>query len=201
MAASTAIGSTARRSSGKDRIDARTAKGQATRRTENKVWIAAAIGASLASIIGDLEATAASGATKQTDQQRLTATTRFDLADTAVGIRRELLLVPLELGPVDVAFVMILEHDLPFLERLSVSVRLLRTPIDDRRAMLALPVDVGAGVEWILEDRYDVAIADRCPVERDHSLAIGRSRKMQLIRRPGTRELAARCPARGTSRR
>ena len=179
----------AQKLTGKDRIDARTAKGQATRGGEHKVRIVAAIGASLASIIGDLEATATSGATKQTDQQRLAATTGFDLADTAVGVRRELLLVPLELGPVDIAFVMILEHDLPFLERLSVSVSLLRTPIDDRRAMLALPVDVGAGVEGVLEDRYDVAIADRRPVEGDHSLAVGRSRKMQLVRRQGQENL------------
>jgi hypothetical protein len=57
----------------------------------------------------------------------LAATAGFDFADTAVGVRRELLLVPFEFGPVDIAFMMILEHDLPFLERLSVSVSLLRT--------------------------------------------------------------------------
>src|SRR5208282_1490617 len=173
----------------KDRIDARTAKGQATRSRQHKIWIVAAIGASSASIVGDLEATAASGATKQTDQQRLAAATGLDLADTAVGVRCELLLVPLELSPVDVAFVMILEHDLPFLERPLVSVGLMRTPIDDRRAVFALPVDVGAGVEGILEDRYDVAIADRRPVEGDHSLAVGRSRKMKVIRRQGQQNL------------
>jgi hypothetical protein len=173
----------------KGRIDACTAKGQATRGAEHKVWAVAAIAAARASIIGDLEAAAASGATKQTDQQRLAAATGLDLADTAVGVRCELLLVPLELSPVDVAFVMILEHDLPFLERPFVSVGLLRTPIDDRRAVFALPVDVGAGVEGVLEDRYDVAIADRRPVEGDHSLAVGRSRKMQVIRRQGQENL------------
>jgi hypothetical protein len=55
--------------------------------------------------------------------------------------------------------------------------------------MLALPVDVGAGVEGVLEDRYDVAIADRRPVEGDHSLAVGRSRKMQLVCRQGQKNL------------
>src|SRR6185437_586384 len=81
------------------------------------------------------------------------------------------------------------QHDSPFVERLSVSVGLLRTSIDDRRSMLALPVDAGAGVEGVLEDRYDVAIADRRPVEGDHSLAVGRSRKMQLVRRQGQENL------------
>src|SRR5208282_1475923 len=84
----------------KNRIDTRTAKGQATRGAEHKVWIVAAIGAARASIIGDLEATATSGAAKQTDEERLAAATGLDLADTAVGVRRELLLVPFELGPV-----------------------------------------------------------------------------------------------------
>jgi hypothetical protein len=60
--------------------------------------------------------------------------------------------------------------------------------------MLALPVNVGAGVEGILEDRYDVAIADRRPVEGDHSLAVGRSRKMELIRRKGQENLPRAAP-------
>ena len=97
---------------------------------------------------------------------------RPDLASPtrAVGVDRELLLVPLELRPVDITFVVILEHDLPLLERLAVSVGLLRTPIDDLSAILALSVDVGPGIEGILEDRDDVAVADRRPVEGDQRL-------------------------------
>src|SRR5208282_5073504 len=55
----------AQKLAGKDRIDARTAKGQTPRGAEHKVWIVAAIGAPRASIIGDLETPAASRATKQ----------------------------------------------------------------------------------------------------------------------------------------
>jgi len=57
----------AQKLAGKDRIDARTAKGQTPRGAEHKVWIVAAIGAPRASIIGDLETPAASRATKQPD--------------------------------------------------------------------------------------------------------------------------------------
>src|SRR5208283_5834333 len=112
----------------------------------------------------------------------LPAATRLDVADIAVGIRRELLLVPFELSPVDIALMVILEDDLPVFERLSMPVSLLRPPVDDRRAMLALPVDIGASIERVLEDRNDIAIANRRPVEGDHSLTVGRPRKMELIR-------------------
>src|SRR5208283_1088864 len=112
----------------------------------------------------------------------LPAATRLDVADMAVGIRRELLLVPFELSPVDIALMVILEDDLPVFERLAAPVSLLRTPVDDRRAILAPPVDIGACVERILQDRDDVATANRRPVESDHSLAVGRPRKMELIR-------------------
>ena len=57
--------------------------------------------------------------------------------------------------------------------------------LDDGR----IELDTNIVERGILEDRYDVAIADRRPVEGDHSLAVGRSRKMELIRRQGQENL------------
>jgi len=71
-------------------------------------------------LIGDFEAATTSCATQQADQQGLAAATRFGVADAPISVRRKLLLVSFELRPVDITFVMALEHDLPFLERLVV---------------------------------------------------------------------------------
>ena len=49
-------------------------------------------------------------------------------ADLAVGVGGELLLVAFELRPIDVALVVILEQNLPLLERLAVAVALARAP-------------------------------------------------------------------------
>ena len=74
--------------------------------------------------VGDGQAPAAAAASEHARQQRPTAATGLCAADPAVGVRGEQRLVPLELGPVDVALVVILDQDLPGLERLAVAVGL-----------------------------------------------------------------------------
>ena len=55
------------------------------------------------------------------------------------------------------------------------------TAIDNRGAVLALTVGVGAGIERILEHRDDVAVADRRPFERCHPLAVRGAGKVNAL--------------------
>ena len=94
-----------------------------------------------------------------------------------------MLLVPFELRPVDVAFVVILQQNLPFLKRFAVAVALAGASVDDLGALLAFAVGVGARIERVLEHRDHVAVADRRPVEGDQLLAVGGPREVDLLGR------------------
>ena len=78
---------------------------------------------------------------------------RLRASHLAVSVDRELLLVPFELRPVDVAVVVILQQNLPLLKRLAVAVALPGTSVDDLGALLAFAVGVGARIERVLEHR------------------------------------------------
>jgi hypothetical protein len=92
-----------------------------------------------------------------------------------------LLLVSFELRPVDVAFVVILQQNLPFLKRFAVAVALAGTPVDDLGALLAFAVGVGARIERVLEHRDHIPVADRRPLEGDQLLAVGGPREVDLL--------------------
>lgn len=62
--------------------------------------------------------------TQHPHQQRAIAAPRLDATGSAMGDNGEPLLVALELGPIDVAFMVILEHHRPLLERLAMAVAL-----------------------------------------------------------------------------
>ena len=81
-------------------------------------------------------------------------------------------MIALELAPLDVALVVILDDNLPSIERLLMMVRLAYAAIDERGAMLGLPIYVGACVKRVLQYRDHAAIADRRPVEAHPGLAI-----------------------------
>jgi hypothetical protein len=81
-------------------------------------------------------------------------------------------LVPFELGPVDVAVVVILQQNLPLLKRLAVAIARSGTSIDDLGALLALAVGIGTRVKRVLEHGDDVAVADRRPLKADQLLAV-----------------------------
>ena len=53
--------------------------------------------------------------------------------------------------------------------------------IDNRGAVLALTVGVGAGIERVLEHRNDVAVTDQHPLERGHLLAVRGARKVDAL--------------------
>ena len=51
----------------------------------------------------------------------------------------------------------------------------------DLRCCAPADRDIGAGVEWVFQNRDDVAVADRNPVERHHPLAVGRPGEMHAV--------------------
>jgi hypothetical protein len=60
-------------------------------------------------------------------------------------------LVPFELRPIDIAVVVILQQNLPLLERSAVAVALAGPSVDDLGALLAFAIGVGACIERVLE--------------------------------------------------
>jgi hypothetical protein len=52
---------------------------------------------------------------------------------------------------------------------------------DDGGAFLAFPVNVNSCIKGILENRDDVAVADRHPVEAGHATFVGGPREVKLI--------------------
>src|SRR3954452_11850736 len=78
---------------------------------------------------------------------------------------------------------MILEQDLPFFKGSAVAVALAGAAIDDLGPLLAFAISVCTSVEGVLQNRDDVAVADRRPIESDQLLAFRRSRKVDLIGR------------------
>src|SRR4051812_5904764 len=100
-----------------------------------------------------------------------------------MGVRGELGLVPIKLPPIDVPLVVILEQDLPVFKGSAVAVALAGAALDDLGPLLAFAISVCTSVEGVLQNRDDVAVADRRPIERDQLLAFRRSRKVDLIGR------------------
>jgi hypothetical protein len=66
-------------------------------------------------------------------------------------VYRELLLVPFELYPVDIAVVVILQQNLPLFKRLGVPLTLASPSVDDLSAFLAFPIGIGARIERAFE--------------------------------------------------
>jgi hypothetical protein len=100
------------------------------------------------------------------------ATTRLGAVLAAVGVGGELLLIPFEFLPLNVAFVVILQQDLAVLKRAMVAVCLARPAVNDLGSVDTFAVGVGAGIERVLQHRDDIAVSDCCPIERCHPLAV-----------------------------
>ena len=92
-----------------------------------------------------------------------------------------MLLVTLELRPIDVALVMALEENLAVVEGAAMAVGLPGATVDDLGAMFGFTVGVGAGVKRVLQHRNDIAVSDRRPLERNHLLAVRRPREMNAF--------------------
>ncbi len=98
-----------------------------------------------------------------------------------MSVAGKLLLVTLELSPVDVTFMMTLQKNFALGEGAIVAVRLASSTIDNLGAVFAFTIGVSTGVEGVLQHRNDIAVSDRHPFERDHPLAIRRARKMDAV--------------------
>lgn len=92
-----------------------------------------------------------------------------------------MLLVALIFLPTDVTLVVIPDEHLPGFHRFAVPVTPAGTAIDNSGSLLAFAVDIDTGVERVLENCDDVAIADRQPGEAGHAALIGRPREVDLI--------------------
>src|SRR5262249_48877824 len=102
-------------------------------------------------------------------------------SDLGIVVDGKLLLIPFELRPIDIAFVMVLEQNLPLLKRLAMAVARSRTSVDDLGALLAFPVGIDAGVERVLKHGDDIAVADQRPLKADQLLAVRRPREVDLL--------------------
>src|SRR5690242_21843557 len=78
---------------------------------------------------------------------------------------------------------MIFDHHLPCAEGLAVPVAPASSSIDQHSALLALPVNVYTGVEWVLQEGNDVPVPDGLPREAGHPTFLGRSREVDPVSR------------------
>ena len=164
-------------------INPRAAEGHAPGQTHHKVWLVAAIYRSALRIagVGDAQPPPASPAGHHPRQECPATSAGLCASGTTVIVKGELLLVALIFGPADIAFVMIFDHHLPCPDRLAMPVAPPCPPFDDGGAFLAFPVDVNACTKKILENRDDVAVADRHPVEAGHATFVGGAREVDPI--------------------
>src|SRR5260221_564837 len=144
----------------------------------------------IATGVENAEPTTTARTADETSQQRASTPSGLRVANPAVGVAGEQRLITLVLCPADVAFVMILDEHFPCAHRLAVAIALARTTIDDRGALLALPVAVDARIKRVLENRNDIAIPDRPPLERRQRPAVRRIGKVDDLRRHPQQHLA-----------
>jgi len=164
-------------------VDATTPESQAPRQTEHQIRPVAPIHRPprrLACIDDGQPATTAPAGEKSRQQCPATAS-RLRTPNPAVCIRGQQCLVPLELRPPDIALVVILQQNLPLLKWFAVSVALAQVAIDDLGALLTFAIDIGPGVERVLQHREDVSVADSMPFQRGHRFAVGWSRKLNFL--------------------
>src|SRR3954468_16607284 len=167
------------------RLNPRAAESQAPGSAQHLVGAIATIDrpARASSRIGHRQPPSAAPAGEEPGQEGASASPGLWAAHQAIGVRGELCLVPIKFSPIDVTLVVILEQDLPVFKGSAVAVALAGAALDDLDPCLAFAVGVGPGVEGVLQNRDDVAVADRRPIERDQLLAVRRSGKVDLIGR------------------
>jgi hypothetical protein len=101
--------------------------------------------------IDDIQPPTAPTTHQQPAEQGAAATTGLRAILSAIGIGGKLCLIALELFPVDVAFVMILQQDLTLLERPVMTICFTGPAVDDLGPVDAFAVGIGTCVKWILQ--------------------------------------------------
>src|SRR5262249_17862615 len=146
-------------------VDALAAEAEATLLTQLQIRLVASVDWSgITTGVSNVEPAATACATDEAGEQCASAPSGLRVAHRAVSVAGEQRLIALVLGPTDVAVVMIPDEYLPRAHRLAVAIALARTTIDDRGALLTLPVGIDASIEGVLENRDDIAIPDRPPL-------------------------------------
>ncbi len=155
------------------RVNAKPAEGNTPARAERIIAAIASIdGLVGASDVDDAQATSAPPASQKAGEKGAAAATRLRAVPTAKGVGGELLLVPLELLPVNVTIVMILQQYLTVLKGTMVAVGLACPAINNLGSVDAFAVGVDTGIEGVGQQRNDIAVSDRCPIEGRHPLAV-----------------------------
>lgn len=166
-------------------VHASSTKAKATRQTEHEVRAVAAIGRSAGRSAGvdNRQSATAAPAGEHAREQGAAAPAGLLSAGATIGIGGEQALVALVVHPVDVAFVVVTDQNIPRFWRLPVPVGLARPAVDHLDPLLAFAVDIGARVKRILQEADHVTVADRSPVERSQPLAVRGPRKEDALRR------------------
>src|SRR5689334_5278257 len=135
-------------------VDTTATEAKAAWQAKHRVWKLASVDRTwhTTAAIEHRQLSAAATASDDASQQCPPAAARLAVAPLAkvVGCQRRL--VPLELRPCDVALMVILDQDLPLLERLAMPVTATGLTLTEGSSLLAFPVDIDAGVEGVLED-------------------------------------------------
>jgi hypothetical protein len=164
------------------RIDARGAKRHTPWKTQQLIGSVATIErARYSACVHNTQSTPAMTAQQDTRQQCASAPPGLDVAGLRIGVRGKELLVAFVFGPLDVPRVMILDHNLPLLERLAMSVAFANAPIDHGGSLLTFAIGVGAGIEGVLQQRDHIAVADGRPLKARQFFTVGGTRKVQLL--------------------
>ena len=158
---------------GERRINAKPAEHHTPGHADRGVATIAAIdGHAVTSGVDNAQPTSAAAANQKAGEEGAAAAAGLRAILATIRVGGELLLVALELLPVEVALVMILQQDLAVLKRTIVPVGLTRPAINDLGSIDAFAVGVGAGIERVLQHRDDIAVADWRPIGCCHPLAV-----------------------------
>src|SRR4029453_5903436 len=125
-------------------VDPGTAEPQAARQPQHQVGAVATVDGTSwrKSRVHHCQAPAAAPTEQDRGEQGPAAATGLHATDPTIGVGSELRPVPLELRPIDVALVVLLQQHLPRFEGPAVAVALARATIHAHRALLAFAVDV-----------------------------------------------------------
>ena len=169
--------------SGDGRIDAGATKYQAARQSQHLVRSLAPVGRMprRRSGIDHRQATPAPGARQQPGQKRAPTPPRLGTTDAAIGVDRELRLVPVKLRPVNIALVVILQQNFPFVKWFAMAVALAQAPVHQGGPLLAFSIGVSPGIKGVLQNRDHIAVPDRRPIEAHQFLAVGRPGKVGAL--------------------
>jgi hypothetical protein len=146
-------------------------------RTARVAWLGNA-----SSTVGHLQHATASTAAQHSRHQSAAPATRLRAA-CALGERVacQAHLGLLELVPRNIGFVVISQEHRPCIHRTGIAIGLTHGAIDDLCLDRRLAVRIGPCIKRILQDANDVAVDGLSPCDRLHPLAIGRTRKQQLL--------------------